>query len=185
MDRVSQILNDAKTRGPDMWDNSKLTSYVKALQPPLNGAERLQLVAGLINRDTFLWLDYVSEEIENLASVNPSYIDSLADVIDKVKTDLAGGQIIKALIQVGESNPSLGIELSSAMRQRNDEGLILYSSLPLGGAARAGFDRVKPLIDELCSSNNLSYKIAALRALRITFQPGRRDKPVPEETFQD
>src|SRR5437016_2524639 len=101
-DRVSDILNQIKTKGPDMWDNAKLTSYIRDLKPPLDYPERTRLAASLVEKHVFLWLDYVSEEIRNLASTDPSYVDFLSKLIGKTRRDLAGGQVIQALTSVGE-----------------------------------------------------------------------------------
>ncbi len=126
-DRVSKILSEVKDLGPELWDNAKLSSTVRAIAPPLSNSERIKLVSGLIRKDLFLWLDYVSDEIRNLASTDESYISFLSELIGKVKRDLSGGQIIQALTSVGETNPELGIELSLAMRKRREEGLMLPS----------------------------------------------------------
>ena len=184
-DRVSKILGDVKTLGPDMWDNTKLSSTVKAVSPPLSNSERIELVSGLVKKHVFLWLDYVSEEIRNLASTDATYIAFLSELISKVRKDLAGGQIIQALTSVGEANPGLGIDLSLAMRQRQEEGLTIYSSFPLGGAGRTDFGKVKPVLDKLWQSGDHFNQVAALRSYRIIIDPiGGQQRHIPDETFQ-
>ncbi len=183
-DRVSKILSEVKDLGPELWDNAKLSSTVRAIAPPLSNSERIKLVSGLIRKDLFLWLDYVSDEIRNLASTDESYISFLSELIGKVKRDLSGGQIIQALTSVGETNPELGIELSLAMRKRREEGLMIYSSFPLGGAGRAEFGKVKPVLDDLWQSGDYLQQVAALRAYRIIIDPiGGQQKPISDETF--
>src|SRR2546422_1342934 len=156
-----------------MWDNEKLSSFVRGISPPLTKSERVKLATELVKEDVFLWLDYITEEIQQLATTDDSYIEFLSQLVSKVSKDLAGGQIIRSLIVLGERDAKLGIELSLAMRKRNDESLTIYSSFPLGGAGRVEFEKVKPFIDELWNSHNSLYQVTALRAYRTIVEPSR------------
>jgi len=171
-ERVTNILQKMQSELAQ-WNSTKLSAFAKQQTPPLDDTERLELVRGLCKRDIFLWLDYISVELKSLASLDPQYIDVLSEVVNRVRHDMAQGPIIHAMTSVGESNPQLGIDLSSAMRERDDEGLVVYSSFPLGGAGRTDFNRVKPILDELSPTMFRSLKYAS-RAVGV---PNRaRDK---------
>jgi len=163
------------------WDSSKLLAFVKEEPPPWNGAERLELVRGLCERNIFLWLDYISAELRSLASLDTQYVDVLSEVVNKVRHDMAQGPIIHALIEVGENDPQLGIQLSSTMRKRGDEGLTIYSSFLLGGAGRKDLSGVKPAIEELLQSPDSVNQVVALRTYRVVFETAQ--EKIPKDIF--
>jgi hypothetical protein len=177
-ERVTSILRRIQSE-LTQWDSSKLLAFVK--EQSWNGAERLELLRGLCKRDIFLWLDYISVELKSLASLDAQYVDVLSEVVNKVRHDMAQGPIIHAMIEVGENDPQLGIELSSRMRKRGDEGLAIYSSFPLGGAGRKDFDGVKPAIEELLQSPDSISQVVALRTYRVIFETTQ--EKIPEDIF--
>jgi hypothetical protein len=179
-ERVTNILQRIQSELAQ-WNSTKLSAFVKEQAPPLGNAERLGLVRGLCKQDIFLWLDYVSAELKSLASLDSQYIDALSEVVSKVRHDMAQGPIIHALVNVGENNPQLGIELWSTMRKRGDEGLAIYSSFPLGGAGRKDFDGVKSVLEELLRSPDSINQVVALRTYRVIFET--MQQKIPDDVF--
>lgn len=179
-ERTANILEKIESeRG--QWDSAKLSAFAMRQSPPLDDAERLELVRGLCKRGIFLWLDYISAELKSLASLDTQYIDILSDVVSRVRHDMAQGPIIHALVNVGENNAQLGIELSSTMRKRGDEGLAIYSSFPLGGAGRKDYNGVKSVLEELLRSPDSINQVVALRTYRVIFETTQ--EKIPDDIF--
>jgi len=184
-ERVVTILKRIDSEGPSAWDSAKLSKFIKQQTSELSNVDRLDLVRSLIKRNIFLWLEYVSTELRDLASLEDAYIDFVSEVVNKVRMDLAQGPIIESLITIGVNNPQLGIDLSSAMRKRSDEASAIYSSFPLGGSGRTEFDRVKPILDDLWQSKSGMDKLVVLRTYRVIYDPKRStEKAVPDWLFE-
>ena len=151
---------------------------------PLTEDERLELLRRLMNLNIFLLLDYIVPELKELASAEEQYVDVVSQIVNKVKMDLAQGSTITALIEIGASSPQVGIDLAAAMRRRDDETLIVYSSFPLGGAGRADYTRVKTIIDTLWKSGNPLYRLVTVKTYRIIFSPFEKiERPIPPDVF--
>jgi hypothetical protein len=165
--RVDVLIGRIESEKRLIRDSAELSDYVDRQRPKLSAEERLQLCAALVRLNIFDWLDYVGREVKALASTDMSYIGLLAEIVTKVRRDMAQGPIIEALISIGESSPDFGLGVSEAMRSREEEGLVIYSSYPLGGSGRINFAITKPILASLWASNNPLHQVAAIRAYRV------------------
>ena len=62
-DIIERIRSDPKS-----WNSTNLRAYVANMIPPLSYEDELSLTTYLVEKNIFLWLDFVADELRKLAS---------------------------------------------------------------------------------------------------------------------
>jgi hypothetical protein len=162
-----------------------LRAYVANRIPSLSYEEELALTTYLAKENIFLWLDFVADELRKLASADGSYVALLSQIVERVRSDMAQGPIIEAMISIGSTRPELGVDIATKMRNKHDEALSLYSGFILGGAGRSNFAAIESILSGLMKSDNQTDRIAALRTYRVVFTPHQPSPvPIPNRVFE-
>ncbi|CUR51802.1 protein of unknown function [Nitrosotalea devaniterrae] len=164
-EKIDEIIDQIKKEKWDYWKSNKLTDYLSAKQIKLSNDELIDLSKGIVERDLFLMLYAVSNLMQDLASSDEQFIEFLTFLLNKIKKDMAQGPIIDALLNIGKSNPTLGLEIARKLLKNDD--VASYASFLIGSAVNVLPSDCNILIDELLQSDNPNHKLTAIRTLRV------------------
>ena len=149
--------------------------------------EILLLSRYLVEGDIFRWLDFIGLKLPQLASTDDDFVNLLSIIISKVKSDMAQGPFIRGLINIGASNPKVGLELFEKMAESDDKDVVSYSGLILGGSGKKEFGRVFPRIVDNVKSQDSDIQATSIKALRVIFEDRNLSETAPnilEKVFQ-
>jgi len=138
------------------------------IKEKLNSKEQMQLLICLSKENyIFPYLRLMSYVIPSLSASEDGFIELLGNVVAKVKNDLAQGDFVKGLIDLGEKQSDQAIELYKSLIKTGDSSLIHYSGLILGGAAKKDFQKVFATIREDFPTGFYPVQVACIKALRV------------------
>jgi len=162
------IIQEIKKEKWDYWKTTKIQSYLSSKQIELSNDELIDLTKELVKHDIFGLMYAISNLIKDLASTDDKFISLLIILIDKIKYDLAQGQFIDSLIQIGKSNADLGIEIAKKLLE--NDTIAVYASFLIGGSAHTLFAKCNDIVEQLLQSTNIHHQVAAIRTLRIIYK---------------
>jgi len=143
----------------------------EALNLDLSKSDQIKLFSCLVDNDNvFRWLFLISDKLPALASTEKEFISLLEKISIKVKGDLAQGPFIRGFIELGSSDPDVGLALYNAIIETKNEQLIFHAGLILGGVGKKKFDEVFEIVREGVSKGSSSVKATCIRALRVIFE---------------
>lgn len=152
-------------------DDAKIENVWNPVRKDLTVADQVTLLTRLVERDyVFKWLKLISHLLPDLSSKDYNFVALLEIVIDKIKGDMAQGDFIRSLINIGERYPEKGVELYSFIVDVSNDLTITYAGLLLGGAARQRFSEVFNIVERDLKKDRMSVKVACLKALRVAFE---------------
>lgn len=170
---IQTIKKEIKNQSWDYWKNKKLTDFLREKQIAFNKEDLYELTKQLIEEDIFGFLFAISNSLLDLATDDDSFIDLLVPVIKKIKYDLTQGPFIDSLIELSRSNPELGLNIAKKLMKIED--VVEYSSYLIGSAYKGLQKESNSIIDELFSSDNPSFKVTGIRALRVIYKNSRME----------
>ena len=149
-------------------DKRRIEELWKPLTKELDAKEQIQLLRCLSKNDyIFKWLGLISHVLPDLASEDQNFTDLLEYIVNKIKGDMAQGEFIRSLINIGEMYPEKAIGLYSRLTKVAGDSLIHYSGLILGGAGKKDFPKVFSIIKNDFQTGKTSTQVACLKALRV------------------
>ena len=157
----------------------KLESLIK----DLSNSDLLFLLYLLASgRDIFSWLNFISVRLKIVAGDNSVFTNLISMIIQKIKGDMAQGDFIKSLIQLGQEKPELSLKIYERIVKSREEDTIHYAGFILGGAGKVKTIEVRNYILKTLNHEDYgdidSIKIAVAKATRIILQdlPESEDK---------
>lgn len=178
IEEIKQILHNEKAK---FWKTEEIEDYIRTYN--LDNAQLMTILDYLVDDDyIFKWLDFICKKLPQVAEEN-NFVDLLKKIISKIKNDMAQGNFIRALINIGEKDARLGVSLYQEMILNRDIDLIAYSSLPLGGAGKKQYGEVFALIKDGFNNQSPYIKAASVKALRVVFE-GANKLREPDEIFK-
>jgi hypothetical protein len=153
------------------------------IREELSEKEQIMFLICLSREDyIFPWLNLISYAIPNLPAEESVLTELIENIVEKVKNDLAQGDFIKSLIDLGKNQPDQAIKLYKKLVKKEDISLIHYSGLILGGVARSNLERAFSTIKEDFNSGSYSVQVACIKALRVGLE--KTDFPeIADEVF--
>lgn len=173
-----EVLNNLVKQKIGHWEPDEVEEYLSHQEFEFDENLILRLLECLVEDDIWKWLKYIGYKLPEVASTEERFIELVEKIAGKVRGDMAQGPFIGALIDIGLTNPKLGFALFQKMTGK--EGLIFYSSFPLGGAGRTDFEKAFHFIKEGTKSSNSELKAASIRALRVIFEKEEKPKKSAE-----
>lgn len=158
------------------WPRSKeeIEELWEPVAEELNTNEQTYLLWCLVEKDNvFKWLRLISHLLPNLVSEDQIFVNLLDEIVSKVRGDMAQGDFVRSLINIGEKYPKKGIALFHLLAKTSSDLTIHYSGLVLGGAAKKSFAGVFEIIKEVLKKEKPPTTVACLRALRIAFEDAK------------
>lgn len=149
----------------------EVDDYLKSQK--VSDTDLLIIVNLLANDDVFAWLDFISSQIEIIANDNEIFISFLHNLIGKVKSDMAQGSLINALVNLGEKKPGISIKIYDAILKSHREDYVMhFAGILLGGVGKASPKVVMEYIKKILYAENddmvrIPVKVAVIKALRI------------------
>lgn len=133
----------------------------------LTNEELLELFRKFVETDVFRWLNFIGYKIPEIASLDDGFIGLLKKIADKIKTDMAQGPFINALIDLGKNKPEFTLELFRKIKETGDDLLVLYGGFLLGGFGHKKFKELFDICNREFDKANPFLKAAFIRALTI------------------
>jgi len=155
------------------WPGDLKTSLEQwtALGLDLNQEDQIKLFSCLVDNDNvFRWVFLISDKLPTLASTRKEFINLIEKIAIKVKADLAQGPFIRGFIEIGSSNPDIGLSLYNTITQTRNEYLTFHAGLILGGVGKKKFDDAFKTIKKGIVEGTPSIKSTCIRALRVIFE---------------
>ena len=146
--------------------DKNLEDYCKEKNISLRKEDKFSILYELADSDIFGNLFMIGHSLEDVLSDDEVFLNLINHLINKIGSDLGGGEIEKSLISFGEKNPDLGLSLAKKMLKKSEQ-TIQYASHPLGGAGRSNNLKTDNLIQQLFESQDRLRRICAVRTLRI------------------
>jgi len=160
-----------------VWKPEELESFLisKGFEP--NKKNLLKLTGFLSEDYIFRWLEFIGAKLPDIASIDNEFVLLLAKIVKKVRGDMAQGPIIRSLINIGFSNPDLGLALFDKMVTSGDNNLISYAGLVLGGAGKKEFEKALRKIEQESKSSSPDIRVTSIKALRVIFEETKVSPP--------
>jgi hypothetical protein len=160
---------------------SEIENVWRPITDELAHNEQVSLLTCLVEKDrVFRWLKLISHVIPEIFSEDYNFANLLGIIIDKIKGDMAQGDFIRSLIEIGERHPEKGISLYSFLIKRSNDSTIPYAGLILGGAGKIKFKEVFETIKTDIQNEKSMIQVACLKALRVAFEKPQDTKFPPE-----
>lgn len=153
---------DLRDREENLDDFCQLKSIT------LTRNEKIDLLSKMVGKDVFRYSTLLTNSLPLVADADDDFLNLLESIVKSTQGDLAIGWFETALIEIGKKNPELGISLAIKMKQ--NENLLNFSSCPLGGVGRNDYNKIKEIVNESLSSNNTQEIINGLRTIRISYK---------------
>ncbi|MFH1770322.1 MAG: hypothetical protein ABH828_02075 [archaeon] len=134
----------------------------------------------VLDENIFFWMDFISENLDKIACDKQNFINIIKNLIIKIKSDMAQGKFVNALISIGSKNPDLGFKIYNKLVDRpKDTSVYHYACLLLGGIGRSKFNEVKNYIQLRLStelSDNQFVKAGFITACRVIIESDQEFK---------
>jgi len=179
--KVNKLCENLITSREWPRDDEEIEKLWEPIKKDLTSQDQTILLTCLVQNDNvFKWLKLISYLLPSLFSEDRDFINLIEIVVDKVKGDMAQGDFIRSLINIGEKDPENGIGLYSRLIEVASDSAISYSGLILGGAAKKRFDEAFQIVKKDLQNEKMSVKVACLKALRVAFET-KTDEKFPSE----
>jgi UDP-2,3-diacylglucosamine pyrophosphatase LpxH len=128
----------------------------------LSQHDRLLLLNALADDEVFHWLDYIAESIPLVATDKYLFYGLIKKVIKEVRSDMAQGNFVNALIDLGLQKPDLSIKVYNALvESARKEQFMHHAGLLLGGIGRAKKEEARRFIQKQLDAAFRDYEKAA------------------------
>ena len=147
---------------------SEIDEIWQPIKRQLNSEEQMQLLICLSKESyIFPWLKVISSAIPDFLPIEKSFVELIENVVAKVKNDMAQGDFVNSLIELGKKQPEQAIELYKKLSKNEDRVVIQYSGLILGGAAKTDLKLIFPIAKTDFNEGSYPTQVACIRAIRV------------------
>jgi hypothetical protein len=180
--RLEETVDDLTRHETRIWKSEDIEGYFREQGIELDRNTKLTILERLADIDVWRWILLTAHWLDQVASTEERFLCLLDKIVQKLKGDLAGGQIANALYEIGVRDSVLGFSLHREMARRNTE-LIYYSSYPLSGASGHDFRQSFIVVKQDFESNDPILRAASVRTLGKIFEKEGREPEEVSEAF--